>query len=74
MLACRYYLCTVDNGIVPSIWNKKCIINPIPKSITADVRAPLSYMGIALACSMYKIYFTILNDKLVSWAEDNIVR
>ena len=59
-----------DTGIVPSVWNK-CIINPIPKCATSDPRDPLSYRGISLACTMYKIYSKILNDRLSTWAESN---
>ena len=54
-----------DTGIVPSMWNK-CIINP-----TSDPRDPLSNRGISLACTMYKIYSKILNDRLSTWAESN---
>ncbi|XP_053405160.1 uncharacterized protein LOC128558904 [Mercenaria mercenaria] len=60
-----------SNGIVPTIWGKS-IINPIPKSGSADSRDPLSYRGIALAFSMYKIYCTILNDRLNVWVEGNV--
>ncbi len=55
---------------VPSIWGK-CIINPIPKSPSADARDPLSYRGIALASVMYKMYCNILNNRLSIWAEAN---
>ena len=59
-----------DNGIVPSEWGK-CIINPIPKSSTADRRDTLSYRGISLAPAMYKLYCSVLNRRLTSWAEKN---
>ena len=59
-----------DKGIVPSIWSK-CIIKPIPKSSTADPRDPLSYRGISLASSIYKLYCSILNSRLSSWSETN---
>ena len=52
---------------VPSEWDK-CIINPIPKSSTSDRRDPLSYRGISLAPSMYKLYCSVLNRRLSSWA------
>ena len=42
----------------------KSIINPIPKTSTADPRGPLSYKGIALSSSMYKLYSSIINNKL----------
>ena len=61
-----------DKGIVPSAWSK-CIINPIPKSSTTDPRDPLSYRGIALASTMYKLYCSIINtcNRLSSWCEAN---
>ena len=58
-----------DVCVIPSDWGK-CIINPIPKSCTEDRRNPLSYRGIALASSMYKLYCSILNDRLCRWSED----
>lgn len=64
-----YNIC-FENGITPSLWNR-CIINPIPKSTTADPTDPMSYRGISLACTTYKIYCNILNDRLSSWVEDN---
>ena len=60
-----------DRGIIPSLWNK-CIINPIPKSSTTDPRDPLSYRDIALASSMYKLYCSILNNRVGSWCEQNV--
>ena len=59
-----------DKGIIPSMWNK-CIISPIPKSSTTDPRDPLSYRGIALASSMYKLYCSVLNTRISSWFEEN---
>ncbi|XP_052256259.1 uncharacterized protein LOC127861632 isoform X1 [Dreissena polymorpha] len=59
-----------ETGMVPSMWGKN-IINPIPKSSTADKRDPLQYRGISLACTMYKLYASILNHRLSSWSELN---
>lgn len=59
-----------DSGVVPGIWGK-CIINPIPKSSSADPRDPLSYRGISLAPAVYKLYCSVLNDRLSTWAEEN---
>ena len=58
-----------DKGIIPSMWNK-CIISSIPKSSTTDPRDPLSYRGIALAPSMYKLYCSVLNTRISSWCEE----
>ena len=49
----------------------KGIIHPIPKSSATDRRDPLSYRGITLAPSMYKLYCSILNRRLTVWAESN---
>ena len=59
-----------ETGKVPLIWGKT-IINPIPKSSSADPRDPLSYRGISLASALYKIYSSILNSRLNTWAERN---
>jgi hypothetical protein len=59
-----------NTGVIPTSWGKT-VINPIPKSSTADPRDPLSYRGIALSSAMYKLYCSILNSRLSSWAEDN---
>ena len=64
-----YNIC-FDNGTVPSYWGN-CIINPIPKSSTSDKRDPLSYRGISLAPTMYKLYCSILNRRLSYWSEQN---
>ena len=55
---------------VPSTWYKG-IINPIPKCSTKDPRDPVSYRGITLACSMYKLYCSVLNSRLNIWSETN---
>ena len=56
------------NGKIPSDCGKG-IINPIPKSSTTDPRDPLSYRGITLAPSTYKLYCSILSRRLTTWAE-----
>jgi len=58
------------SGCVPSEWSK-VIISPIPKSTTADPRDPLSYRGIALPCFLYKLYCSILENRLSFWSEGN---
>jgi hypothetical protein len=56
--------------IIPSIW-KQAIIKPIPKSSTIDPRLPLNYRGIALLSTVYKLYTSVLNNRLVSYLEGN---
>ncbi len=45
------------------------VINPIPKSSTADDRLPSQYREITLATAIYKIYAGILNKRLTTWSE-----
>ena len=52
------------------MWGKY-IINPIPKSSSDNPRNPLSYRGISLSNSMYKLYCSVLNNRLSKWAEEN---
>ena len=61
-----------DKGHIPSDWTK-AIINPIPKSVTADPRDPLSYRGISLLSVPYKIYADVLNKRLSNWLEKRSV-
>jgi len=57
-------------GQVLTLWSRS-IINPIPKSSSNDKRDPLSYRGISLAATMYKIYSSILNKRTVKWTDSN---
>ena len=49
----------------------KGIINPIQKSNTVDMKDHLSYRGITLSNSMYKLYRSVINDSLSKWVEDS---
>ena len=59
-----------ETGRIPTSWGKNIII-PIPKTSTADPRDPLSYRGISLASSMYKLYSSLINIRLSLWSEEN---
>ena len=59
-----------NTSVIPSICNKRTI-DPIPKSTCSDTRDPLSYRGISLASSVYKMYGSFLNNILSRWAEVN---
>ena len=52
------------------MWGK-CITNSIPKSTSDNPRNPLSHRAISLSSSMYKLYCSILNNRLSYWAEEN---
>ncbi len=59
-----------DSSVVPEAW-RRGIVTPIPKCSTADPRVPLNYRGITLSSHIYKLYCSVLNDRLTSWIEDN---
>ena len=61
-----------NSGFTPTEWGRG-IINPIPKSSTSDPRDPLSYRGITLAPAIYKLYCSILNERLSYWVNSNNV-
>ena len=66
-----FYLMCALTKVLSLQYGGKCIINPIPKSSSTDPRDPLSYRGIALASSVYKIYCSVINERLSRWVEDN---
>ena len=55
-----------DVGKIPLVWFKS-VINPIFKS--GDPRLPLNYRGISLLSTVYKLYSSILNDRLMAHLE-----
>lgn len=54
--------------IIPEQW-RKAILKPIPKNSTIDVRIPVQYRGIALLSTVYKLYASVLNNRLTSFLE-----
>ena len=56
--------------IVPKIW-QKAIISPIPKSSLKDPFVPLNYRGISLLSFIYKLYCSVINNRLSSYCEYN---
>ncbi len=56
--------------VIPSAW-KRAIIKPIPKISTIDPRLPLQYRGIALLSTVYKLYTSVLNNRLVNYRDEN---
>ncbi len=65
---CRLFNVCFQTGQIPAMWQKG-IINPIPKCSTSDARVPLNYRGITLASCVYKVYCSVLNQRLSEWAE-----
>ena len=49
---------------VPSMWSVG-IIKPIPKSSLTDPRVPLQYRGITLLSTVYKLFSSVLNNRIV---------
>ena len=43
------------------------------KSKTSNLYDPMSYLGITLASSSYKLFCSVLNNRLQQWADDNSV-
>ena len=54
--------------VTPSEW-RRGIIHPIPKSVSKDLRCPMSYRGISLLSVPYKAFCSILNSCLTAWLE-----
>ena len=57
-------------GIFPEMWQKG-VITPVPKSNTSNVYEPLSYRGITIASSSYKLFCSVLNNRLEQWVDEN---
>jgi hypothetical protein len=69
VLHALFNLC-FDTGLVPSLW-RKAMISPLPKDNTKDKRVPLNYRGISLLSVVSKLYSAVLNNRLLSYLEDN---
>ena len=59
-----------DTGIIPTIW-RQAVIKPIPKNSTIDPHLPLQYRGISLLSTVYKLYSSVLNNRIIDVAEEN---
>lgn len=57
-----------QSNIVPVIW-KHGVIKPIPKSALLDPIVPMNYRGIALLSTVYKVFSSILNNRLLQCLE-----
>ncbi|XP_053391357.1 heat shock 70 kDa protein 12A-like [Mercenaria mercenaria] len=63
-----------DSGTVPSLWGKS-IINPIPKSATADPRDPLSYKELTVYLKSFDIGIDVGGEKvcILLYADDIVL-
>ena len=59
-----------ENASIQHNW-RTAIIKPIPKHSSIDKIDPLHYRGISLLPNIYKIYSSIVNDRLTSYLEEN---
>ncbi len=59
-----------NTGLIPCVWNL-AIIKPLPKSGMLDPRLPLQYRGISLLSTVYKLFSSVLNNRVLKTAEDN---
>jgi len=66
VLLLKLFQICFNNGIAPSIW-KKSIVVPIPKNTLLDPCTPLNYRGISLLSCIYKLYTSILNNRLAQF-------
>ena len=66
---CKLFNVCLDTGIFPSMW-KIGVINPVPKTNMQDDKDPSSYRGITLAVSSYKLFCSIINNRLMEWEEN----
>lgn len=62
----RLFMLCFESHIIPSVW-RQAIICPILKDSNSDPRVPLNYRGINLLSTIYKMYSSILNNRLVSY-------
>jgi hypothetical protein len=68
---CALFDTSLKIGIFPSMWSKS-VISPIPKR-GKDPRIPNNTRGISLVSTVYKIFATILNNRLVAYLEITIL-
>ena len=67
-LLCQLFNKILDMGIFPDAWCKALVV-PIHKSGSSD--DPSNYRGISLLSCVSKVFSKILNNRLVTWAEEN---
>lgn len=71
-LLLKFYQLCLDTGKIPDEWYQS-LICPIPKPGTTDYRTPLSFRGIHLLNTTYKIYSSMINNRLSIYTENGIL-
>ena len=66
LLHCLFDVC-LKNNVVPDLW-RKAVIHSIPKESVRSLN-PLKYRGLALQSCIFKIFCSILNERLVKHLE-----
>ena len=66
----RLFKKVFQSGIIPTCW-KYGILKPIPKSSLNDLRDPLQYRAISLLSTVYKLFSSIINKRIVKVCEEN---
>jgi hypothetical protein len=61
-----------SSDMIPSTW-RLSLIKPIPKNSHIDPRCPLQYRGIALLSNVYKLFANVLNYRITTHAENNVL-
>ena len=59
-----------EYNLVPSLWHMS-VVKPIPKNSLTDPFIPLQYRGISLLSTVYKLFTSILNNRIQSTAEEH---
>ena len=66
-----FNVCFMD-GYIPDAWSRR-IVCPIIKDTKKDHRDPLNYRGITITSATYKLFCSILNNRLTRALELNNV-
>ncbi len=69
-ILCKLFNHCFNTGLIPSTW-EKAIIKPISKSSQYDPHIPLNDRGISLLSTMYILYTSLMNNRMLPWLEDN---
>jgi hypothetical protein len=69
-ILCKLFNCILDTGYFPSSWSSAVIVPILKKGDTTD---PNNYRGISLVSNLGKLFTSVLNKRLLLWADSNDV-